>query len=160
MVSLFVCFFLFECLSCSSAIQICITWKGSLTNEKRFWATHIILYSCQWYYPILWANRLYKGKELTSGWHVSLQRVNRAAKRPWNSTQVAFVRTHPNLVFQWYKSRNFRAIRERLPISRIRIFLFLSYSFGIETINKFTHTRSSLENHTRFQTFEPLSKWY
>ena len=35
---------------------------------------------------------------------------------------------------------------------RIRIFLFLSYSFGIETINTFIHSRSSLENHTRFQT--------
>ena len=31
-------------------------------------------------------------------------------------------------------------------------FLFLSYSFGIETINTFTHSHSSLENHTRFQT--------
>ena len=30
--------------------------------------------------------------------------------------------------------------------------LFLSYSFGIETINTFIHSRSSLENHTRFQT--------
>ena len=35
---------------------------------------------------------------------------------------------------------------------RIRIFLFLSYSFGIETINTSIHSRSSLENHTRFQT--------
>ena len=35
---------------------------------------------------------------------------------------------------------------------RIRIFHFLSYSFGIETINTFIHSRSSLENHTRFQT--------
>ena len=35
---------------------------------------------------------------------------------------------------------------------RIRIFLFLSYSFGTETINTFVHSRSSLENHTRFQT--------
>ena len=35
---------------------------------------------------------------------------------------------------------------------RIRIFLFLSYSFGIETVNTFIHSRSSLENHTRFQT--------
>ena len=61
---LFLClFFLFECLSFSSAIQICITWKGSLTNGKRFWATHMILYSCQWYYPILWENRLYKGTD-------------------------------------------------------------------------------------------------
>ena len=30
--------------------------------------------------------------------------------------------------------------------------LFLSYSFGIETINTFIHSRNSLENHTRFQT--------
>ena len=34
----------------------------------------------------------------------------------------------------------------------IRIFLFLSYSFGTETINTFVHPPSSLENHTRFQT--------
>ena len=34
---------------------------------------------------------------------------------------------------------------------RIRIFLFLSYSFGIKTINTFIHSRSSLENTTRFQ---------
>ena len=35
---------------------------------------------------------------------------------------------------------------------RIRIFLLLCYSFGIEAINTFIHSRSSLENHTRFQT--------
>ena len=35
---------------------------------------------------------------------------------------------------------------------RTCIFLFLSYSFGIETINTFIHSRSSLENHTRFKT--------
>ena len=29
--------------------------------------------------------------------------------------------------------------------------LFLSYLFGIETTNTFIHSRSSLENHTRFQ---------
>ena len=34
---------------------------------------------------------------------------------------------------------------------RIRIFLFLSYSFGIETINTFIHSRRSLENQTWFQ---------
>ena len=34
----------------------------------------------------------------------------------------------------------------------IRPFLFLSYSFGIERINTFIHSRSSLENHTRFRT--------
>ena len=32
------------------------------------------------------------------------------------------------------------------------MFLFLSYSFGIEMINTFIHSHSSLENHTRFQT--------
>ena len=31
------------------------------------------------------------------------------------------------------------------------MFLFLSYSFGIETINTFTNARAFLENHTRFQ---------
>ena len=35
---------------------------------------------------------------------------------------------------------------------RIRIFLFLSYSFGIETIKTFIQSRSSLKNRTRFQT--------
>ena len=35
---------------------------------------------------------------------------------------------------------------------RIRIFLFVSYAFGIEMINTFIHSRSSLNNHTRFQT--------
>ena len=35
---------------------------------------------------------------------------------------------------------------------RIHTFLFRSYSFGIETVNTFTHSRSSLENNTRFQT--------
>ena len=34
----------------------------------------------------------------------------------------------------------------------IRIFLLLYYSTGIETINTFTHSGRSLENHTRFQT--------
>ena len=37
-------------------------------------------------------------------------------------------------------------------ISNPHISLSFVYSFGIETINKFTHSRSSLENHTRFQT--------
>ena len=35
---------------------------------------------------------------------------------------------------------------------QIRIFLFLSDSFGIEALNTSIHSRSSLENHTRFQT--------
>ena len=41
---------------------------------------------------------------------------------------------------------------------RICIFLFLSYSLRIETINTFIHSRSSIENHTRFQT--KMSKVY
>ena len=35
---------------------------------------------------------------------------------------------------------------------RIRTFLFHSYSSGIETIDNSIHSRSSLENHTCFQT--------
>ena len=35
---------------------------------------------------------------------------------------------------------------------RTGIILFRFYSSGIETINTFTHSRSSLKNHTRFQT--------
>ena len=39
----------------------------------------------------------------------------------------------------------------------IRMFVFLSYSFGIETINTSIQTRRSLENHTRFQIkIEPI----
>ena len=34
---------------------------------------------------------------------------------------------------------------------QIRILLFLSYSFGIETMNTFIHSRSSFKNHTWFQ---------
>ena len=35
---------------------------------------------------------------------------------------------------------------------RIRIFLSISYSFGVETINTFVHFRSSLKINARFQT--------
>ena len=35
---------------------------------------------------------------------------------------------------------------------RIRLFLFLSNSFGLGTINTLIRSRNSLENHTRFQT--------
>ena len=38
------------------------------------------------------------------------------------------------------------------PYFRPKILLFRSNSFGIETINTFIRSRSSLENHTRFQT--------
>ena len=37
-------------------------------------------------------------------------------------------------------------------ISKLHIVLFLFHSFGTETINKFIRSRSSPENHTRFQT--------
>jgi len=41
--------------------------------------------------------------------------------------------------------------RKQNKSSPVRI-LFLSYLFGIETLNTFIYSRSSLENHTRFQT--------
>ena len=41
---------------------------------------------------------------------------------------------------------------------RIRIFLFLSYSFGIEALITSIHSRTSLDTHTRFQT--KMSKVY
>ena len=36
--------------------------------------------------------------------------------------------------------------------AEIMLLLFLSYSFGIETMNTFIHSRSSFKNHTWFQT--------
>ena len=50
----------------------------------------------------------------------------------------------------WPLGRNYVCIlsadKNNSPNSfRIRIFLFLSYSFGIKTINTFIHSRSSLE---------------
>ena len=41
--------------------------------------------------------------------------------------------------------------RKQNKSNPVRI-LFLSYLFGIETLNTFIYSRSSLENHTRFQT--------
>ena len=43
-------------------------------------------------------------------------------------------------------------------VFRTRIFILRYYSFRMETINTFIHSRSSLENHTRFQT--KMSKVY
>ena len=69
------------------------------------------------------------------------------------SDQTSKIHTH----FQtWPLGRNYYLVRAQTkkysnPF-RIRIFLFLSYSFGIETINTFIQSRSSLENHTRFQS--------
>ena len=37
-------------------------------------------------------------------------------------------------------------------LASICIFLFLSYSFGIEMINTFIDSYSSIKNHTRFQS--------
>ena len=45
-----------------------------------------------------------------------------------------------------------RKQKKSSDVVRIRIFLLLSYSFGIETINTFIRFGSTLENHTRFQT--------
>ena len=50
----------------------------------------------------------------------------------------------------------FRRLERKQLISsnefRIRIFPIHSYSFGIAPIDTFIHSRSSPENHTRFQT--------
>ena len=51
-----------------------------------------------------------------------------------------------------------RKQKNSLKPFRNRIFFFLSSSFGIETINMFIHSWSSLENHTWFQT--KISKIY
>ena len=40
--------------------------------------------------------------------------------------------------------------KQKIFSNAFRIFLFPSYSFGIETINTFIRFRSSLENHTGF----------
>ena len=42
--------------------------------------------------------------------------------------------------------------QQKIRIHAYIIFLLHSYSFGIETNNVFIHFRSSLENHSRFQT--------
>ena len=52
------------------------------------------------------------------------------------------------VIITWIRAQNISS-----NAFRIRIFLFSrSYWFVIETINTFIHSRSSLENHTRFQT--------
>ena len=42
--------------------------------------------------------------------------------------------------------------QQKIHIHMYKIFLFLSYSFGIETNNAFIHSSSSLESPSRFQT--------
>ena len=67
------------------------------------------------------------------------------------SDQTSTIYTH----FQtWPLGRNYIIItmtqtKQFFNPFRICIVLFLSYSFGIETINTFIHFHSSLENHTR-----------
>ena len=48
--------------------------------------------------------------------------------------------------------QSFICQQEKATAFRIRILLFLSCSFGIETKTTFIHFCSSLKNHTRFQT--------
>ena len=52
------------------------------------------------------------------------------------------------VIITWIRAQTNKLIK---PF-RIRIFLFRSYSFGIETINTFIHFRNSPENLNRFQT--------
>ena len=71
-------------------------------------------------------------------------------KNPYPSSDLAFRQKS----FQHYLSflRLERKQRNSSNEFRIRIFLFRSYSFGIKMITTFICSRSSLENHTRFQT--------
>ena len=57
-----------------------------------------------------------------------------------------------NLTVLYILSFFFSCLMHSFPPLRIRIFLFLSYSFGIETINTFIHSCSFFKNHNRFQT--------
>ena len=62
-------------------------------------------------------------------------------------------RDRPLRHYVW-SSRRFEQQQKRFlktDLCRIRVFLFLSYSFGIEPINTFVQSCSSLENHTRFK---------
>ena len=63
-----------------------------------------------------------------------------------NYVNITLIRTPPP---PQKKNKKQKKISEN-PF-RIRTFLFLSYSFGIETINTFTHSCGSLDNNTRFQ---------
>ena len=64
--------------------------------------------------------------------------------------KMSFSRSHPfsDLAFRQTLCHNYldqSANKNFFKCIRIRIFLFLSYSFGNETINKFIHSRSSLK---------------
>ena len=52
------------------------------------------------------------------------------------------------VIITWIRARNLKLFK----FISVRIFLFLSYSYRIETINTFMHSRSSLENQTWFQS--------
>ena len=66
-----------------------------------------------------------------------------------NYVNITLIRTPPPPPKKKKQKQKQKKISEN-PF-RIRTFLFLSYSFGIETINTFRHSCSSLDNHTRFQ---------
>ena len=45
--------------------------------------------------------------------------------------------------------------KTRFEFAYFSVFLSYNYSFGTQTINTFIHSRSFLENHTRFQSKNP-----
>ena len=68
-------------------------------------------------------------------------------------SDLASIHTHP----QTCLSSLLRLEQQQKRFLKIHVEIayfsfFLSYSFGIETINTFVHSRSSLVNHTLFQT--------
>ena len=68
----------------------------------------------------------------------------------FQTKKMSFSRSHPfsDLAFRQTLCHNYldqSANKNFFKCIRSRIFLFLSYSFGNETINKFIHSRSSLK---------------
>ena len=101
----------------------------------------------------------------SSTWWALMPMVRSAvdAKKLFNLSGCIAIRCELGCRIRWithfflvsYMTTLLRLLKQKIYISnpfRIRIFLFLSCSFGIEKINKFTHSRSFLEKHTRFQT--------
>ena len=108
--------------------------------------------------------------EATSEWpNLLLESAGGTPGNSWQGCAARFFKSRPdfrpkNVIFHthfqtWPLGRNYciitqiRAQTKKFfkSISNWYIF-FLSYSFGIEMIKTFIHSRSSLKNHIRFQT--------
>ena len=77
---------------------------------------------------------------------------------PVSDQKMLFSRPFSDLAFKKLCHHFDQSLLRLQQQQKIGIFLFLSFSFGTETINTFVYSRSALENHTRFQT--KMSKLY